>query len=134
MELIETKYSTPLTLEDLANAAGMSPKYFCSVFKSMTGHSPVEYLNIYRIDQAAWLLRAGSEELINIAYSCGFKDFSYFIRMFKKIKGTTPLKYRNRKEFSVQDNLSSLNIHSQDQNLQDAPAVQSQESLLCQGN
>ena len=116
MELIETKYSASITLEDMANAAGMSPKYFCAVFKSMTGHTPVEYLNIYRIDQASYLLRTGSEELINIAYSCGFKDFSYFIRMFKKLKGTTPLKYRNHKESFSQDNLLPVNSGVQGQN------------------
>ena len=82
----------------------------------MTGHTPVEYLNIYRIDQASYLLRTGCEELINIAYSCGFKDFSYFIRMFKKFKGTTPLKYRNHKESFSQDNLLSVNSGVQDQN------------------
>lgn len=105
MELIQTKYATPISLEDMASVAGMSPKYFCRVFKSMTHKSPIEYLNIFRIEQACWLLRSGNDELINIAYNCGFNDFSYFIRIFKKFKGTTPLKYRNQKELPLQDSL-----------------------------
>jgi len=106
MELIQTKYATQITLEDMAGIAGMSPKYFCKVFKTMTHKSPIEYLNIYRIEQACWFLRSSKDELMTIAYNCGFNDFSYFIRIFKKYKGTTPLKYRNQKELPAQDNPS----------------------------
>ena len=104
IELIQTKYASPISLEDMASTAGMSPKYFCKVFKTVTHKSPIEYLNIYRIEQACWLIRSTEDELMTISYNCGFNDFSYFIRMFKKCKRTTPLKYRNLKESPLQDN------------------------------
>ena len=103
IELIQSKYASPISLEDMANTAGMSPKYFCKVFKTVTHKSPIEYLNIYRIEQACWLIRSTEDELMTISYNCGFNDFSYFIRMFKKCKGTTPLKYRNQKELPSPD-------------------------------
>ena len=33
--------------------------------------------------------------MADIAYECGFNDFSYFIKIFRRYKGITPLKYRN---------------------------------------
>lgn len=101
--LIHGSYGTPLSLEDMAGAAAMSPKYFCRVFKEMTSRTPVEYLNSYRIDQACEQLRKGNESLIDVAYNCGFNDFSYFIKTFKRYKGMTPHKYRN---FDIRENLS----------------------------
>lgn len=93
--LIKQNYGSPITLDDMADAAGMSPKYFCRVFRGMTHRTPVEYLNAFRIDQACSQLRSGNESLIDVAYNCGFNDFSYFIKTFKRYKGMTPHKYRS---------------------------------------
>ena len=95
LKLISENYNQQITLEDMAEKAGMSPKYFCRVFKETTHRTPIEYLNAYRVDQACSLLRSSDESLINISLNCGFNDFSYFIKIFKKYKGMTPHKYRN---------------------------------------
>lgn len=95
LELIKKNYSSNITLEQLAESAGFSPKYFCRVFREMTGRSPVEYLNWFRINRACSLLRESNEKLTAIARCCGFRDFSYFIKIFHRYKGMTPLKYRN---------------------------------------
>lgn len=95
LNLIAENYNKDLSLDDMADKAGMSPKYFCRVFHEMTHRTPIEYLNAYRIDQSCTLLRNSDDSLINIAYNCGFNDFSYFIKIFKKYKGMTPHKYRN---------------------------------------
>ena len=92
--LIQENYGTPITLDSMADTAGMSPKYFCRIFREITHRTPVEYLNAFRIDQACNQLRSGDETLIDIAYNCGFNDFSYFIKTFKRYKGMTPHKYR----------------------------------------
>ena len=92
--LIETSYSQPLTLEDLANTSGLSPKYFCRFFQSMTNKTPIAYLNYYRIECACSKLISDKDQSItDIAYSCGFNDLSYFIKTFRKYKNTTPNKY-----------------------------------------
>lgn len=95
LNYIKKNYGTDISLEQLSTVAGFSPKYFCRVFKDMTGRSPVEYLNWFRINRSCALLRESNDKLLDIAKRCGFKDFSYFIKMFHRYKGMTPLKYRN---------------------------------------
>jgi len=93
LSLIEKEYSSPLTLEQLARSADMSPKYFCHFFKQMTKYSPIEYLNRHRIEVACFKLISGTQNITEICYECGFNDLSYFIRVFKKNVGVTPKKY-----------------------------------------
>ena len=91
---IESNYREEITLADLAAAAGWSAKYLCRMFSQITGKSPVEYLNEYRVEQACALLSETDSQILDVAYSCGFNDQSYFIKTFKKYKGTTPGRYR----------------------------------------
>ena len=94
LEYIETHYSQGLTLEDLAAVVGMNPKYFCRVFRSLTHHSPVDYLNFYRIEQAAHMLDSTELSITEVGNRCGFWESSYFTKVFRKYKGMTPLQYR----------------------------------------
>ena len=91
--LIENNYHSQLTLEKLAEIAGMSPKYFCEFFRGMTGRTPIDYLNNYRIEVACAELADGECSVTELAYNCGFNDLSYFIRVFKQYKGITPKQY-----------------------------------------
>ena len=95
ISFIKKKFSEDISLEDMAATAHLSPKYFCRLFKDTTGRSPIEYLNWFRVNMACTHLRDGQDKLSDIAYSCGFNDFSYFIKIFRRYKGITPLKYRN---------------------------------------
>ena len=94
LEYIEGHYPAAISLEDLAAVAGMNPKYFCRVFRSLTHHSPVDYLNFYRIEQAANLLDSTDLPVTEVGNRCGFFESSYFTKVFKKYKGTTPVAYR----------------------------------------
>ena len=93
LELIESSYSSPLTLEQLSAAANMSPKYFCRFFFDMTHKRPIDYLNCHRIEHACYQLATTDDSVTNIALNCGFNDLSYFIKTFKKYKGITPGQY-----------------------------------------
>ncbi len=93
-DYIETSYGEMVTLEDLARAAGMTPKYFCRFFREVTNRTPVEYLNHYRVESAAEKLTETNVSVTDVAYACGFNDLSYFIRIFKKYKGITPKQYQ----------------------------------------
>ena len=95
---IESNFREEISLSDLASEAGLSAKYLCRLFSQLTGKSPVEYLNEYRVDRACALLSDTDLPILDIVYSCGFNDQSYFIKTFKKYKGTTPGAYR--KNFS----------------------------------
>lgn len=93
LEFMESSYHTQLTLEEMAGSVNMSPKYFCRFFQEMTHRTPVDYLNYYRIERACYQLLTTDQSITEIAYNSGFNDLSYFIKTFKKYKGTTPKKY-----------------------------------------
>lgn len=91
---IRNDYSKPLTLADMARTAGLNPQYLCKVFKQVTGKTPVDYLNYYRIECAGEMLCFEYMTVTEIAYQCGFGDLSYFNRLFKRQKQMTPTQYR----------------------------------------
>lgn len=93
-QLIDSQYQQPLTLTDLAQAANLSPNYFCRFFQKITHHSPINYLNRYRIEMACLKLTHTNDSITEIAFSCGFNDVSYFIRLFRRYKETSPRKYK----------------------------------------
>lgn len=94
LEYVEQNYSSAITLDILADIAGMNPKYFCRIFKEITHQTPMDYVILYRIEQAARLLSTTDLSVIDIGMDCGFNDCSYFIRTFKKHMKMTPNKYR----------------------------------------
>lgn len=94
LAFIRENFDKEITLDEIAVAAGFSTKYFCSFFKSMTGKSPVEYLNSYRVERACRKLLGSDLTITQIAYGSGFNDLSYFIKTFKNLKGCPPSVYR----------------------------------------
>lgn len=94
VEFIEKNYASPLTLGQLSDSVSMSPKYFCRFFSEMTHQTPMDYLNRQRIEHACYEISTTDDSVTDIAYRNGFNDLSYFIRTFKKYKGTTPGKYK----------------------------------------
>ena len=94
LEYIDANLAAPLSLEKLAAVAGMNPKYFCRVFSRMTRQSPMDYVNFCRIEQAAYLLSNTEKPITLVGTECGFWESSYFTKVFKKYKGTTPRQYR----------------------------------------
>ncbi len=93
-EYIESNYSTPITLRELSQISGMSPKYFCRYFQTIAHRTPMDYLNYYRIEQSCSLLCTTDLPVTAVAYDCGFNDCSYFIKTFKKYKNITPRQYQ----------------------------------------
>ena len=94
LEYIETHYGQPITLEALARLTGLSPKYFCRFFRAIVHRSPIDYVNYYRIECASSFLTDTDMTVAEIAQHCGYNDSSFFIKQFRKYKGTTPRRYR----------------------------------------
>ena len=94
LEYIEVNFASEITLEKLAEIGDMNQKYFCRVFSAITHQSPMDYVNFYRVEQAAQLLVSTEQPITAIGLSCGFWESSYFTKVFKKYKGITPKKYR----------------------------------------
>lgn len=97
LEYIEKHYNSGLSLEELAGVVGMNPKYFCRVFAALTHQTPMDYVNFFRIEHAAYLLDSTDLSVTAIGTECGFSESSYFTKVFKKYKGTTPKAYRQLK-------------------------------------
>ena len=71
---IETNYSYPVTVEDIADYVGISRSHLTGSFKKEMGVSPQEYLINFRLEKAASLLRSSKEQINIIAYQCGYED------------------------------------------------------------
>jgi len=94
MTYIQENHTERLTLDQLANVVNLSPQYFCKFFKATFGKTAVEYINEYRIEKACQFLKQTNDKIIDIAFSVGFDNASYFIRTFKTLKSMTPSDYR----------------------------------------
>jgi len=101
---IMQNYSSPITLEDVAKAAYMTPESFCRYFKKHTGHTFISFLNEIRINEACKTLTAHKFESISaVAYKCGFKSITNFNRVFKMVIGNSPREYMDNYFNSVQN-------------------------------
>ncbi len=83
-----------LTVEKVADSAGMSESHFRRLFKSVYRLSPIKYINLMRIERAKELIRYTSDSFSQIATDVGFANVYYFSRIFKKEVGCTPSEYR----------------------------------------
>ncbi|MFC5471380.1 AraC family transcriptional regulator [Cohnella suwonensis] len=84
-----------LTVQQLADVAGLSRFHFSRLFKQVTDKSLVEYVNLVRINQSESLLRDRRLTISEIALATGFSDIYYFSRTFKKLKNVSPSEWRN---------------------------------------
>jgi AraC-like DNA-binding protein/ligand-binding sensor protein len=91
---IRENYTGKIGLKDTAMVSGLSAPYFSSIFKEEMGENFSNYLNRLRIERAVSLLTGTNKPLNEIASICGFEDQSWFSKIFKKITGLSPAKYR----------------------------------------
>ncbi len=93
-EDMETGGST--SVEQLSRLCSMSVSGFRRIFSELMGASPKVYIQACRIRRAKQLLRQGEMNVLDIAFSVGYKDISGFNRSFAEIAGETPSAYRKR--------------------------------------
>ncbi len=96
-EYIEAHYMEPITTREMAQAAGLSPKYFLDLFKKKYGKSAVDYIAELRLAEAKRLMAEQGSKLKDIAHRVGFADEFYFSRKFKKTIGVAPAVYMKRR-------------------------------------
>jgi AraC family transcriptional regulator len=94
IEYIEANFNREIALNTLADTAGMSPHYFCELFKQSVHFSPYQYVLRRRIEHARELLREPGVSVLEAAVCCGFSDQSQFTKVFRRIVGLTPTAYR----------------------------------------
>lgn len=110
IEKIDTVYNyvlnnfkSDLSLKDIAQKCNMNTAAFCRYFKKKTGKTFKDFMNEIRLGNAAKLLLKGDLTIAEVAFESGFNNPSYFNRLFKRMKGTTPkayqLQYLNTNEY-----------------------------------
>ena len=94
IDFINQNFAKDLHLWDLAGIAGMSPHYFCELFKASTGLTPYQYVLRRRIERAKQYLRDPTVTVAGVGEAVGFVDQSHFTKVFRRIVGLTPMNYR----------------------------------------
>ena len=91
---VQQHHARPFARWELAEAVGVSEDYLSRVFSRELGLTPWDYLNRYRVNHARALLRQPENNIGSIAHQVGFKDQTYFSRVFRKVTGLSPQAYR----------------------------------------
>lgn len=93
-EYIQQHYAQQVTLEEVAEAIGLSPAYLSTMFKKEMGISFSDCLISCRIDVARLLLKESDLSIREVAEQVGYMDARYFSKVFNKIVGLKPSVYR----------------------------------------
>ena len=95
-EYVAANLAEPISLADIAAAAGLSRMHFAAQFRVATGLRPHEYLLQRRIERAQELLLSSQLPLVEIAFDVGFKTQAHFTTVFARSVGETPNVWRQR--------------------------------------
>lgn len=104
---IDNHYTSPITLDDIVEASGLSKYYFTRLFHQTIQLTPIQYLKKVRINKSIELLKNKSLTIEDIALKVGFSNGNYFTKVFRSSLGVPPGEFRNSKKFSPFDHLVS---------------------------
>lgn len=93
---IDDHYSEKIKMQDIAKSVSMSPSYLATLFKRKMNLSIHDYLLRVRIEKSIELMQNRELSIPEIIQECGIGSRSYYNKVFKKLIGLTPGKYRNQ--------------------------------------
>lgn len=97
VESIQKDCSLPYSQFNLAKSLGLTPAYFCRLFKEKTGFHFSQYMTKVRMDHAQEMWKQDySISLDTVSQACGYPHKSYFCQVFKKTTGLTPGQYQDQ--------------------------------------
>ena len=94
VEYVARHFPEEITLASVAEELHVNTSYLSMLFRQATGVTFKEHLNRVRIEEAERLLTNTDYPILEIAIACGYRDQSYFTKVFKKYTGLTPRQYR----------------------------------------
>jgi len=94
IQYMRSRLSEPVRLEEFANEAGLSISHFSELFREQVHQSPLSYFTQLKILAACRMLDLTGKSVKVVALETGYIDPYYFSRVFKKIMGISPDKYR----------------------------------------
>lgn len=102
MNYLERHYTENITVDEIAKELFLNKHYVSHVFKKITGFTLIEYVTALRINHAKVLLSETDQGVSDIAVECGYSDFSYFSKLFKKKVGESPVAFRKNCNQKIQ--------------------------------
>lgn len=94
MNYINHHFTEDISVDKIAAELYLNKNYIAHIFKEETGYSLIAYAILLRINRAKLMLAKTDKSITQIATECGYDDFTYFSRQFKKTTGLTPSAYR----------------------------------------
>jgi AraC-like DNA-binding protein len=95
-QYINQHQAEEISLVDVAKAVNTSTFYFCKMFKKATGLNFTDYLSRIRVEKAKNLLLNPNMRVSEVAFAAGFQSLSHFNRVFRRIAGQSPTRYREK--------------------------------------
>lgn len=95
-EYVENNYMYDISMQEAAQTMGYSDAYFSKLFKQYFNQNFTAYLTEYRMKKAKQLLSDTNESIKDISRMVGYTDSNYFAKIFKRIVGEIPSKYREK--------------------------------------
>ena len=89
-------YNTPSPVKNMVGQSGLAERTFKRRFKTATGYTPIDYVQTLRIEEAKHMLETTPDAIDMIAQQIGYEDPTSFRRLFKRMTGVTPGRYRQR--------------------------------------
>lgn len=96
-DYIAALFDRPLTLDEMAQVACMSPNHFLRTFKQAFAQTPHQFVTQLRLERAKRLLRKTGDSVTNICATVGFESLGSFSWLFARRVGLSPEAYRRRK-------------------------------------
>ncbi len=94
LSYINNHYNTQIKIPDLAKMDALSMTQYNLHFKNQIGMPPTKYIISLRMDLARELIVSSNLSLMQIALTCGYEDYNFFAKVFKKHTGISPKKFR----------------------------------------
>ncbi len=109
LRFVDEHFHEQIRAGDLARECGLSEVHFRRVFEEYMNMTPMDYVNLIRIQKSCDLMTRKDSSMDIIAQECGFASVSTFTRNFKKMLNTTPYQWKLNKE-NFRNTLSGYNI------------------------
>lgn len=109
LEYMRQHFARKLQIQELAGIAGLSPSRFAELFRKQLHVTPMQQLELYRLEQAFHKLLTNNLTVEEIAFAVGFENASHFSTRFRKRYNRSP---RQMREFSQLDSISTIHDSS----------------------
>jgi AraC family transcriptional regulator len=130
---IESHFSSPITLDEMASAVGLSRFQLSRAFALATGRSFTAHLRGRRLTEAAYALAEGAPDIFSVALDVGYGSHEAFSRAFRSQFGLTPEEVRERRSIDSLELVEAVTMPIAQTAEISAPILSKKDSFLLAG-